>query len=258
MSRISYASLVSKIEQIVASEVFGNYPSNWDEIYITRCLIKGIKKNLDNLTVTGFKKNLNVCWDAFRYAGYDVSRYSDIAILVKIMHKDNSSIEGVAIVETRKRTNKKLTFDGIKWNQIGKLLRNTPYSQLLLYDYEDIRSFSSNLSMRVQSYRPSYWREQMLVSPYTYAVVTPTNIAMDIKINDSGLYNFSLPFANQLVFRYLHGFDLEFSAKAIAYALGNQNKLGFANTLLCLYVIEEGAQEVQKAELNNEVWTPLE
>jgi hypothetical protein len=257
VSRISYASLLSKLEQVMAADVFGSYPSNWDQAHITRVLVRSLRQSLNDTVVTGFKKNLAVSCEAFRYVGKEPPAYGDIAILVRIMHKDNSRLQGVSVIEARNRTSKKLTFDDLKWNQIGKLMRNTPLSQLLLYDYEDIRSFSSNLSMRVQSYRPSYWREQMMVSPYTYAVVTPTSVAMQVKTNDSSLYNFSVPFSNQIVFRYLHGFDLDFSKKALDFAAGRPNKLGFAGNLLCLDVTEEGAADMGKEELNREVWAAL-
>jgi hypothetical protein len=258
METISYASLVSKLEQLVAAAVFGSYPSNWNEEAITRLLLKSIKKNLDNLTIVGFKRTFAITWDAYKNRQAEAAPLGDVAVLVKIVHKDDLVIEGAATIETKKRTNKKLTFDELRWNDIGKLSRNAPGPQLMLYDYEDISSFSSNIVMKVQSSRPSYWREQMMVTPYTYAVLTPMNAALNLKRNDTSLYDFSLPFASQLVFRYFHGLDLDFSAKATKYATGVESRFGFARNLLCLYVSEVGTDLMTKAELNRDVWMALD
>ncbi|HEY9593059.1 MAG TPA: hypothetical protein VHE79_01185 [Spirochaetia bacterium] len=258
MEKMGYASLVSRIEQLIASHVFGSYPAGWDETLVTRSLVKAIRGRLGDLLVTGFKRNFRIWWDAYVYGGADTVVFSNLALLVKIQHKDGSRVEGSALIEARKRTDKKQGFDGLRWNQVSRLCSNAPHSQLLLYDYEDIRSFSSNIAIRVQSMRPSYWREQVLVSPFTYAVLAPTNLALAVKANDASLYTFSSPLAQQLVFRYLHGLDLDFTPKALTLARGYPGRLGHPETLLCLRVVEEGTQDVETLELNREAWKELE
>jgi hypothetical protein len=258
VEKMGYASLVSRIEQIVSSQVFGSYPAAWDENIMTRNLARSLTGKLSDLLVTGFKRNFRVWWDAYRYAGSDATVFTNLAVLVKIQHKDGTKVEGTALIEARKRTDKKPSFDELRWNHVSRLHTNAPHSQLVLYDYEDIRSFSSNIAIRVQSMRPSYWREQVLVSPFTYAVAVPTGVALAVKANDTSLYTFSLPLAHQIVFRWLHGLDLDYTPKALSIARADSEKLGHPETLLCLRVVEEGTQAVEGLELNRGVWKDLE
>jgi hypothetical protein len=151
----------------------------------------------------------------------------------------------------------KAAFDGMGWKQMGKVFRNSHFAQLLLFDYEDIGSFSSNVILRMPPFGYGSLRDRILVSPYTFAAVTPINTAFSRKLNDLSLYRFALPFSQQLVMRYLHGFDLDFSNKAISVAKGDPNPLGSPRTLLCMNVAEENTTDVRQIELNNRVWEPL-
>ena len=257
MTSRNYTSLVVIIEELVKSQVYDNYPAQWDENHITRSLFNSFQANLNDLLITGFKKNLIIKWDAFKNKGTQQQNFCNAAIIVKISHKDQPSIEGAAIVETRKRTPNTVTFDDLKWKQLGKVYRNSPFSQLVLYDYADISSFSSNVILRMPPFGYGSLRERILVSPYTYAAVTSANIATHRKANDSSLYRFSLPFSHQLVMRYVHGFELDFSNKAVSIAKGDANPLGFPKTLLCINVSEENAADERQIEINKNLWEQM-
>jgi hypothetical protein len=246
--------LIIIIEELVKSNVYQNYPSNWDEGFISRSLFKSFQSNLNDMTVNGFKKSLTIGWSAYKAKAADGDSFCDAAVLVKVHHKDQPPIEGAALLETRKRTANRITFDEMKWKRLGKVQRNSRFSQLLLYDYEDIGSFSSNLVLQMPPFGYGSLRDRILVSPFTNAAVTSTDMAVARKANDSSLYRFSLPFSNQLVMRYIHGFDLDFSPKTISVAKGNENPLGFPKTLLCINVAEENTVDSEYIEINKALW----
>jgi hypothetical protein len=260
MEKLSYWRLIGEIEKLVKECVPGSHPKNWEERHITESLLRGLCNGLNDLPVSGFRQDFIVQWEAFRGKSGDSAQNGDIALLVRIANRDGGVLEGAAFMDAKIKTDRKRTFEEFRLPDFKRILRNSPSAQVLLYDYEDITSYTSNRSVMFPPLEYSPWRGGVPITPCTYAVLAPAGLVVQRHINDTDLYKFSLPLSYQLIYRYCHGFDLDFSEQSLAAARGFPTRKGISAYLLCLSVTEEGADTQPRAELalNRSSWKALE
>ena len=260
MEKLSYWRLIGEIEKLVKECVPGSHPKNWEERHITESLLTGLCGDLNDVPISGFRQDLVLQWEAFRAKSGEPAQNADIALLVRIAHRDGSVLEGAAFIDAKIKTDRKRTFEEFRIPDFKRILRSSASAQVLLYDYEDITSYTSNRSVMFPPLEYSPWRGGVPITPCTYAVVAPAGLVVQRHINDTDLYKFSLPLSYQLIYRYCHGFDLDFSEQALAAARGFPTRKGTSSYLLCLSVTEEGADAQPKAELalNRAVWKAME
>ncbi len=258
MEKLSYWRLMSEIERVVKECVPGSHPKNWDETFITEALVRNFQSGLQGATVTGFRNNFTITWAGYRQRGKLEAPTADVSLLVRISRKDGSTLEGAAFIEAKVKQDRKRTFESFRLPELKKLSRSSPYSQVLFFDYEDITSYSSNRSVLFPPLEYSPWRGGVPVTPCTYAVVIPAPIVVARHLNDTSIYDFSVPFSYEMVYRYFHGFDLDLSEQTLQAAKGNPTKKGLTHYLLCLTLVEEGADGEMELDLNRKTWAPLE
>jgi hypothetical protein len=258
MENLSYWRLISEIERRIKDCVPGSHPRNWDVTFITEALARSFQTGLQGVMVTGFRSNFTITWSAYRQKGKPEAATSDLSLLVRIGRKDGTSHEGAAFIETKVKQDHKRTFDSFKLPELKKLFRSSPFSQVLFFDYEDITSYSSNRSVLFPALEYSPWRGGIPVTPCTYAVVVPANTVVSRHVNDTSIYDFSVPFSYQLIYRYFHGFDLDLTEQAVQAAKGQPTRKGFSRYLLCLTLEEEGAESAPEVDLNRKTWGPIE
>lgn len=216
--------LLTGLETVLMSQVKDNFPTDWDEDFITRSILKELRKKLKSVRIHGLKNRMKIEWSAFKLQGIPERKFGDIALLVNIKYHDGDRIEGVAFLEAKKRSRNKTKFGAMKVKQLRKIFRNSPRSMALLYDYDDITQFA-NIGLDSSIYNWYEWK------PCTCSVVVPINTILSLKKKDITLYKFSLPFSYQLFFRYFHGFDLEFQKKPINIAKGYAEEIGLPRYL---------------------------
>ena len=260
MEKLSYWRVIGEIEKLVKECVPGSHPKSWEKRYVLEGLLKGLRGSLDGVPVGGFRRDLLLRWEAFHGKASESAQNGDLALLVRIAHRDGPTLEGVAFIDVKMKTDRKRTFEEFRIPDFKRILRNSPSAQVLLCDYEDITSYTSNRSVMFPPLEYSPWRGGVPITPCTYAVVAPAGIVVQRHLNDTDLYKFSLPLSYQLIYRYCHGFDLDFSEQAIAAARGFPTRKGASAYLLCLSVTEEGADEQPRVELalNRSSWKALE
>jgi hypothetical protein len=260
MEKLSYWRLIGEIEKLVKDSVPGSHPKNWDERHVTESLLVGLCDNLNDVPVSGFRQDFLLQWEAFRGKSGDSPQNGDIALIVRIAGRDGALLEGAAFIDAKLKTDRKRTFEEFRQPDFKRILRNSSSAQVLLYDYEDITSYTSNRSVMFPPLEYSPWRGGVPITPCTYAVIAPAGVVVSRHINDTDLYKFSLPLSYQLIYRYCHGFDLDFSEQALAAARGFPTRKGLSAYLLCLSVTEEGADPQPKVELalNRSSWKALE
>lgn len=200
------------MEEIFKSEIEGNFPYQWDEDHITRQILRSFRKNFRRISLFGFKHEIKINWEIYKFTGVAETIAGDIGLLVNVHLKSGNVIEGVAFIEAKKRKKDTIRFDALNKNQLKRLNRFSPFSRLLLYDYEDITQFPLN-----QSYLRSYkdFRYYNFRIENTFAVTIPINLVIANYSNNTNLYHLSLPFSYQLIYRYFHGLDLDYSRNAI-------------------------------------------
>lgn len=240
----------SEVEKIIANQVKGNYPVDWDEDFITRSILREFRNSFSYVEVDGLKNTITMAWSAYKLPRPPETKFGDVAILINIRYQDGDDIEGVGFLEAKKRDKDKITFSALKIPQLKRINKNAPHSMLLLYDYEDITKFANEIIPNKDFYWFYYaW------TPYTYSVVVPSDIFLLTKQKNTTLYKYSLPFSYQLCFRYFSGLDLEFQEKAIEIAKGYNEKMG-ANYLLVIS-IAHGRMESPIVEFNRNRFTEL-
>ena len=202
------------LEMILREKIGDHYPVNWDEDTITRNILNELWTNFKAISISGLKSRMRIHWSAFKLTGKPETKFGDVALLVNITYQNGDRIEGVAFLEAKKRKINTIKFEAMKIRQLSKIFRKTPFSTVLLYDYEDVTEFA-NIYLK-----PFVFDNWLKWKPCTRSVVVPTNIVLETQQKDTRLYKYSLPFSHQLFFRYLHGFDLDFRKKIINIAKG--------------------------------------
>jgi hypothetical protein len=258
MEKISYWRLIGEVERIVKARVPGSHPADWDEEAVTAGLLKSIASELDDTEVSGFRQSFTMRLSAFRQKGKRDSASADISLLVRIVRKDGTGLQGAAFIECKLKQDRKRTFDSFRLPELKKIFRASPFSQVLFLDYEDITSYSSNRSVQFPPMEYSAWRGGVPMTPCTYATLIPTNVVIAQHLNDTSIYSFSVPLSHQLVYRYFHGFDLDLSEQAVLAAQGHPTKKGVSEYLLAFSVFEEGTEAQEQTDINRKVWGSIE
>lgn len=213
---VEFYKFVKQFEQIIHHQVKENYPVNWSEDFITREILSDFKRNFDNIEIDNFHDEIiSLDWSCFESRTSLEKYFGDIALVVRIMHRNRSTIEGATFIETKCRSENSIKFDSIKYPDISKITNHAPHSSLFLYDYEKIAEFST-------IHRNLYYRNYPFyhLTPFTHCVHIPNNLVLGLKKKDTGLYNFSIPLSFQFTLRYFRGYDLDFSQKNMDVARG--------------------------------------
>lgn len=258
MEKLSYWRLMGEVERIVKACVPGSHPSHWAEDTVTASLLRSLAAELDDTEVTGFRQGFTIRVAAFRQKGKREPAGADLSLLVRILRRDGTSLEGAGFIETKMKQDRKRTFESFRLPELKKMFRSSPFSQVLFLDYEDITSYSSNRSVQFPPLEYSPWRGGIPMTPCTYAAVIPANIVIAQHLNDTSIYAFSVPFSHQLVLRYFHGFDLDLSEQALLAARGQPTKKGMSGFLLAFSVYEDGVESQEEPELNRKTWGAIE
>ncbi|MEK7978571.1 hypothetical protein N5I81_013300 [Klebsiella michiganensis] len=236
-----------RVEEIIRTSISDKSGHEWDEDFITLSLLSDLKKALHGVKLIGrsFKSNIN--WQIYKLKGTYETHYGDIALVININYKDGTSIHGTAFLEAKKRDWRKTTFSAMKTAQAKRILKNSPFSQYLLYDYEEITGF---LSERVHSeYMDNSWYKRGVDIPFsrvTRAVCVPLNLAIATGHKDTLLYRHGLPLSMMLSNRYFQGLDLEFDETSIKVATGFLTKFGLPKFVLKIDILENGTEAVDK------------
>lgn len=220
------------IENTIKEEVGYNFPRNWDEDFITRSLLKSLRKKFNTRTQIYLDEPCSFCliampfplrhvwhitleWDAYKMSGSDENKFGDIAILVVIKYPDGDKVEGVAFLEAKRIYESSHNFEAIDFKQLKRISKHAPKASVLLYDFNSILYDFNPICLC----RP-YWRIW-----HTYAVTAPIDLVIATRKRDMSLYKFSIPFSVRLI-KHLLGFCLEHADEPIRIAKGYQEKYG--------------------------------
>jgi len=255
--------LVNVLEKIFVANIQENYPENYDENHITYCILNEIRKRLAHIEVDSYLGRISMSWRPWKLKGKFEKNFGDIAILVNIRDNDGLEIQGVGFLEAKKRYRESGKFDAVKEDQLSRIYENAPYSMLLFYDFQLIEDFikyqSPYTSFPFKLYRhfmrSEPWTE--LVPPMaeaTHSVTIPIHLAKQVGLYDPTLYRYSTPFSTQIIFRYLNGFDLEFSDEPIAIAKGfsQSDDISPPKFLLIVSIGRGGAEPLEDIGINTD------
>jgi hypothetical protein len=141
VNELHYIEFLVKVEQISRQVIRRCFPTSWHEDHITYTLADELASQLQSSRVMGLDRPFNLVWDARKLRGSAENALGDLAIVVRLRTWAGDELEGIGLVEAKKREIDKATFDAMSPRQLQRILRNAPSSQLLLYDYSEIGDF---------------------------------------------------------------------------------------------------------------------
>ncbi len=256
-----------RVEDIVTNKVYGNFPIDWDEDFITRDLLRALRQvEKRQLRVSPLDERypyfpypgpllpywiwehlagtvLNVEWSSYKQTGTPERYFGDVAVLVLAQYYDGDRVEGVGFLEAKKRDRGNTKFGAIKVGQLKRIFRHAPRASLLLYDYEPVCYLHP---IRLWKWVP------------TFAVTVPIDLSLATGKRDTSLYKFSKPFSAQLLL-FLIGFELERSKAALNIAKGLEDRFGAPRHLLIIRVgVNTDAPSEDFVAFNRDRYVPIE
>lgn len=233
---------------------------DWDEDHITRSLLGQLRAELAHIKLVGNDVRSHFHWQTYKLSGDYENHFGDVAVLLTIHYSDGEHLQGAAFLEAKRRQRRKTSFDAMRAKQLNKLMKHAPRAHYLLYDYEDITGFQSDLVFmeEIRHFYGSTWPTRM-VTPCTSAVCVPLNVAKATGYKDTLLYRYGTPLSMMLAYRYFQGLDLEFGEKAIDAASGYLEKFGLPSYILEVKIFENGAEPTDEAVyVNQNRYAPMD
>ncbi len=227
---MEYSEFFSQIELTIREAVRSCLPSSWEENHITFKVIDELFSRHRNTNVTGLDRPFKIVWDARKLRKPEESNFGDIGVLVHLTTWEGEELEGVGLIEAKRRDPKKNTFSAAKTIQLKRILSKAPASQILLYDYENVTSCMDNLASQFEDFQ--YHGPFGPTLPYTHAVCVSTKTAIQQGSYTTSLHKFGVPLSYQIVARYLRGLDLETKETTLEAVKGNIQKHGGPRILI--------------------------
>ncbi len=245
---MSLMTVYSHLENIFRQQILDSYPVDWKEDYITREILFEYRKLFRNIEINGLSSlPIKVNSIAYKLDGKSETEFGDIGFLIRITPRNGSCFEGVTSLEAKKIHKATRKFQEIKGKQLNRISSNLTYPMLLMYDFHPIKKFHD------YSFFPS-------ISKANHAAVVPIDIVeLFVKDKDpeysnkdphhqtpldgESIYQFSVPLAYQILFRYFRGLDLDFNPKLIRSIKGwefedlsNEQEISLPQYLLVISV----------------------
>jgi hypothetical protein len=251
---MNYENFYAHIEDILTSAIRTSHPTSWDENHITFSICDAFAKEAIQVELEGLDRPFKIVWDARKLRLPEEADFGDIAVLVRLTTWAGETVEGVGFLEAKRRDLHTNKFPAATTSQLKKILRKAPYSQLLLYDYENVSSCMDNWSVMFEGHY--YRRRYGQTLPFTHCVAVPTATAIQQGKYTTHLHKFGVSFSHQLIGRYFRGFDLHFDSATIAAAKGNINRNGGPRALI-LVGVSTGDQDPDLPDFNSERYMPF-
>lgn len=195
---------VRALENSFSSICRKSFPLEWDENHLTFQLMRTLREVFSNRIIrfNGWSKIVD--WKSFKNRGKQETNYGDIALIVNVQFSSGETLKGVAAIEAKRDFNSG-NFDSVDLTQLDRILRNTPYSHLLLYTQKE-----QDLQQKFPD--ESTWKSHIWVSPINTAgqLLKPTTNKDTWKVLRT-----SFPLTMFLTSRIFWGLDLDFRDEII-------------------------------------------
>ena len=227
---MSLMTLYTELENLFRQQILDSYPSDWDEDYITRKILFEYRKLFRNIQINGLSSlPISINSAAYKFTGNAETRFGDIGFIVKITYPGSAPFEGVTSLEAKKIHKTKRKFEEIKSRQLNTISREVQYPMLLMYDnqpIEKIHDYSFFPSTRKANHAVVVPIDivESIINDKNSSYLDESKNSKKISIAGKNIYNFSVPLAYQILFRYFRGLDLDFHKHLIRYTKGYQEE----------------------------------
>jgi len=248
-------SLVSEFEELLFRSVKNSYPDNWSGDQVTESILTGMCSLFSDKTIHVPGSIITTKVQAFRLVEEPENRFGDVSVLVVNSYHDGQVNEGVSFLSVKAKDPDKNTFSEIRKDHLKKINSNSPHSQLLLYDYDNISGMAfPTLPEAVIGNYPHNWNRWL---PSTNAAVVPVNLALELGLKNTALYKVAVPFSYQFCYRYFFGLDLDYQKVAVETAKSYRSDRGNAKYLLILSAAHGGMKPHTNMDFNRERYERL-
>jgi hypothetical protein len=246
---MDYEDFQARLERTISEVIRTCHSASWDENHITFSLVDQLFKRNRMETIEGLDRPFKIIWDFRKLRRPEETDFGDIAVLVHLTTWAGETVEGVGLLEAKRRNLGNSSFAAAKTPQLKTILSKAPNAQLLLYDYENVTSCMDNcVGLVVNSHR--YRHHSYPAGPFTHCVSVPIGIALQQGKYNTDLHKFGVPLSHQLSARYFRGFDLETNSKTLDAVKGNVAKHGGARTIV-LVGVSTGSADPVLPEVND-------
>ena len=263
MGAMHYVEFLLRVEHICSSIIRRCYPTSWNEDHITYSLTDELAQ-LQYVEVLGLDRPFKITWDARKLRGAPEQQFGDIGIVVRLKSWSGEEINGVGLLEAKRRDANSANFGAMRKRQLKTILRHTPSSRLLLYDYSQITGFGDNLvppeiwqGAYQRPWLPIYQGPLPAIAPCSHCLTVPTGIALSTGIYTTGLYKYGVPFSVQLCGRYLRGLDIEYRESTVSKVSQFINRSGGPRHLLLAGVSTGDGDPTPPDWISDKYYEPL-
>lgn len=244
---MQYAEYFHQVERSITNVIRRCHPASWDENHITFSLCDELFGQHKSVSLEGLDRPFKIIWDFRKLRLPEETNFGDIGVLVKLTTWSDEILEGVGLLEAKRRDLGKSSFSSAKARQLRRIVSKVPNAQLLLYDYENVSACRDNWSVQFEDryYRCHYGE----VLPFTHCVCLPARTALQQGKYTTDLHKFGVPLSYQIVGRFFRGFDLETDAKVLDGVKRNINRNGGPRTLI-LVGVSTGSQDPNLPEVD--------
>ncbi len=250
---MNYTEFFHHLEQSIISAIRSCHPYDWDENHITFSITNELFNKNRAIELDGLDRPFKILWDARKLRKPVETHFGDVGVLVQLTTWAGEKLEGVGLLEAKRRDIGKNTFSAAKLIQLKHIVSKAPSARLMLYDYDNVSSCMDNWSLQFEDH--FYRRRYGTVLPYTHCVCLPAGVAIQQGKFTTELHKFGVPLSYQLVGRYFRGFDLELDPETVEAVRGNAEKHGGPRTLF-LVGVSTGSAEPTLPEVNGNLYGP--
>jgi len=251
VTQMNYAEFFRELEISIRDSIRTCYPYSWDENHVSFTITQNFFMRHMAVSLEGLDRPFKILWDVRKLRLPEEATNGDIGVIVRLITWAGETLEGVGLLEAKKRDIGKNTFSATKSSQLKRILSNVPSARLMLYDYDNVSSCMDNWSIQLED-RYCRWHHE-IVQPFTHCVCLPAGIALRQGRFTTELHKFGVPLSYQLVGRYFRGFDLEFDLAKVQAVKNNALRHGGPRTLL-LVGVSIGASEPILPEVNSNLY----
>ncbi|MGC4404597.1 hypothetical protein [Methyloversatilis sp. MC4-4] len=248
---MDYAEFFHYLENSIRNSIRTCHPYSWDENHISFTITQDLFAHHKVMSLEGLDRPFKILWDVRKLRLPEEATNGDIGVIVRLTTWASETLEGVGLLEAKKRDIGKNTFSATKASQLKRILSNAPSAHLMLYDYDNISSCMDNWAIQFEDHY--YRRRYGVVQPFTHCVCLPAEIALQQGKFTTELHKFGVPLSYQLVGRYFRGFDLELDPTKVRAVKNNALRHGGPRTLL-LVGVSTGASEPILPEVDSNIY----
>ncbi len=219
------------IEAELREVILDAFPLSWREDVVSYNFTERLRRRLSSVTLEGTHYPLVMELEVYKLSGKPETKHGDIGLLVRSKLATGELIEGAGFLEAKLRARNSSKFLQVRKKQCEKLLRESPHTQLLLYDYRPVVVLDDPRECFDSEFFPF---AQHGTSVVTHGPVLPLNLAVAINYFDDRLYQYSHPIGHQISRRFLTLHDLDFSEPAIAAVKGFPTTIASPSIVLVL------------------------